>query len=1236
METARWIGFRRDSLFWAVLNLLTLLLVLPALILVPCHGFEILLTLPSEVGSSISGSLLPDRSDQRREAGESGEDTEIKWAPVTTSWAWSELDPAWQPMGEPARPESFMAFWETSASVFPSQVVSPLMPVLLQAEDDAVPADGAPADGAPGDGPPPAEVGPELAPDAEGGEAWVPEEGADAEAAEVQAEGPEVRDRLLVEQEVGECSIKGEVYDQATFDPIEGAVVTIAGTGREDMTDAEGRFEVGGLPGRDFTVNVLKIGYSVKEVSASPRPGTPAEVRVGLAVKASDAGDGVFELPEETVIGEYVEENQGDFNLDITSSLSLSSGLGQEDFAKENVSDAGEAVGKVSGANIVGGKFAVVRGLADRYVGTTFNGGQVSSAVSDRKAIELDLFPTSAIQAIDVAKTYTPSLLGDFGGASIDIKSRFFPKEPLAFIKIKGKYNPDLPDNFLTMPGKDLGFLGSTSNHLNTSEFTRTNPATGQVRLVTSPPDAALDTWSRLNNTRLSYPQLGDSSEELSYGLGFGDTFEVTDYLDLGLLVGHGWKSGSDYNRSSERRVSGRTWEQEYFRDFTEWDLYLAGSARLNDDHEVRAVYFRKHIGQNNVKTGSDIRDPNGDFGLGDPGIQNLQGTRPYYGADAELLGGFFELEPLERDLTILQLTGESRLGERGPRIRWGYTDSEAEESRPNTTFQEFTTLDFTSSALEDARIEGEEFITSFAEEALGLPPGSLTYEEAQQEFIDAGAEGLLNVLQEQRIPVQDPSLGKIDTLAISQFANSVGAGNILTRAVQSVEEFTTDGNLAVDMPWYFSDDNEDNGFELGFGGAQISRERRNRGSLYELVYEETNASGNTVGGFNEDDFYPSDDENGNGFTNLAEELLGDTFGIGSFFTGQNATGPYYQDGSTGTDNFAGLLANNANSTHDIQGAFVSGNLFLDNFFIRGGLRYEDEERRAQFVEPKPVGEEDPAPISEKVWLPSVTAGTTIFDDRLNLLVAWSNTVARPTFFEWVPTRSFDLSTGFIRRGNPDLINSDITNFDLAAEFKANEQQTYRVSFFHKNITDPIVAVRVPGVANAISYINGNEGLISGAEFEMELSDLGPFSLKTNLTYIDATLEYAFNTGEPVSVGFPFQPNWIMNLNLGYENEDWDFGVNLIYNFTGEYATLLRTTPDAPDVVQESQHTLDLVVRKGFELENGTRLAITAGIENLIGTDQVFRFADSDGNLGATRSTIERDRLYFAELKYEF
>ncbi len=177
----------------------------------------------------------------------------------------------------------------------------------------------------------------------------------------------------------------------------------------------------------------------------------------------------------------------------------------------------------------------------------------------------------------------------------------------------------------------------------------------------------------------------------------------------------------------------------------------------------------------------------------------------------------------------------------------------------------------------------------------------------------------------------------------------------------------------------------------------------------------------------------------------------------------------------------------------------------------------------------------------------------------------------------------------------------------------------------------------MPGIADALTFINGDNGLISGIELETELNNLGPFSLKGNITYIDATLNYQFDTGQPVSVNFPFQPNWIANLNLGYDNEEWDFGVNLIYNFTGEYATLLRTTPSYPDVIRDSRHTLDLVLRKGFEIEGAGKLGVTIGIENLIGADETFRFSGGPASIdGETRSQIQTDRLYFAELKYDF
>src|SRR6185369_18035858 len=82
----------------------------------------------------------------------------------------------------------------------------------------------------------------------------------------------------------------------------------------------------------------------------------------------------------------------------------------------------------VVGASVVGGKYAVVRGLLDRYTGTTLNGVKVPSADPRRRAVQVDLFPTATIESVTVTKTFTPDLQGDFTGGGIDMKTCAIPE----------------------------------------------------------------------------------------------------------------------------------------------------------------------------------------------------------------------------------------------------------------------------------------------------------------------------------------------------------------------------------------------------------------------------------------------------------------------------------------------------------------------------------------------------------------------------------------------------------------------------------------------------------------------------------------------------------------------------------------------------------------------------------------------------------------------------------------
>jgi hypothetical protein len=136
--------------------------------------------------------------------------------------------------------------------------------------------------------------------------------------------------------------------------------------------------------------------------------------------------------------------------------------FGSEQISKTGVSDAGAIINKVSGATVVDGKFAVIRGLSDRYVSTTLNSAEVPSADPYRRSVSLDMFPAQIISKVVVAKTFTPDKPGTYTGGGIDIVTKSFPEK--AFFSISGgvAYNTQstFNENFLDYPGGALDWAG--------------------------------------------------------------------------------------------------------------------------------------------------------------------------------------------------------------------------------------------------------------------------------------------------------------------------------------------------------------------------------------------------------------------------------------------------------------------------------------------------------------------------------------------------------------------------------------------------------------------------------------------------------------------------------------------------------------------------------------------------------------------------------------------------------
>jgi len=1009
---------------------------------------------------------------------------------------------------------------------------------------------------------------------------------------------------------VGNCVVFGEVSDG--LEPVAAAFVDVVGTGKTAQTDASGKFTIQGLAPGTYTLEATKLGYFAESAVTTALEGQPAEVRFGLRAKPSDNSESEFLMDEETVVGEYQGDSQGDFNLELTlEAPALTSSMGREEFAKTGVSDAGEAISKISGANIVDGKYAVVRGLAERYVTTTFNGGQIASADPSRKAVQLDLFPTSSIEQIRVDKTYSPQLPGDFGGGAIDIITRSMPEERILQMSTKVSYNDSLEDKIFTRGDNKLGFFGDIGKELPNVLETEN----GFINTSELPNSETAELWKTLHNSQNMRPKEVSSNLEYSQSFTYGDTFELPNNMRLGFMSAFSQKSNDSSNSTEVTNQTREFLRDEYSRN-VEWAAYLSSSLEINEHNRVNATYFNKHIAGESVSNATRIIDDEENLNYGNHLKNSTVNSLNDYGPDAIYYGAAWDISPLERDLEIFQMTGTHRLHDRGTRFDWGFTNSNALENRPHSTHLEYGVLDFSTEALSgviaQSAITLDNQAVAYAR-LLRLPnPESYTWETIRDPmYARPNTRAIYDNFGRANTIIPDDSRPPVETLEHGTYSGSVPGKQRSTRRSEKTTEEAEHRHLSATVPFYFSEDDDDRYFEFGFGAATFKKERETKARQYDLGLSLNSPS---APGF------PPGALVGPG--GLGEQFAADPSLISDYFNGTLNTGPYYRNTLT----LNGL--ENINTSLEQEAIFYSGMLRLGKSFLSGGVRFEKESYEIDILA-SPYSAFSDAQIEGNGWerrdpleaiLPSVTAGTSIFEDRLSFMFAWSKTVARPTFWEFIPSQTLDQATGLARRGNNFLGQTEIDNIDLGLTWQPNDSSTIRLSLFHKDLVNPLVNFFDSGTltyADSFRSLTGEikdfTATISGIEVEAELNKIGPFSLRGNFTYIDASLDYFLvQNGVEVAVNsrLPYQPTYLANLNLGYTYEPWKLNANFIYNYNGDYPVILKLTPEDSEVTRESISTFDLVVSKLIETET-VDYTIKAGVKNIFNATDVYLFSDS-------------------------
>ena len=362
-------------------------------------------------------------------------------------------------------------------------------------------------------------------------------------------------------------------------------------------------------------------------------------------------GAAIAAVPEDevVVVGRFIPTPQ-------RATSQVASFLQPEDLVRQGDSNAALALTRVSGISIVGGKFAYVRGLGDRYSSALLNGSPLPSPQPLRRTVPLDLFPSSVLNDITVQKTYSPNYPGEFGGGVIDLRTLRSPAENFFNVKLGTSFNTESTfERAIFVRGGDRDTLGY-------DDGTRDIPAPLQGVLsrgerLGDQPDEDIELIGQLlsdpNLTVIQQFDDEDTIPDLNASIDMGRIIPVS-FGEFGFVGTVGFENGYT-SREAIRQVQANGNLEDNLRSFDtnfQATLNALGSLTLSLDSgdSVQGTLFYVHdtTKQAQIEEGSTFSEPDGIF--------------------VESSGWF------ERELIFSQLNGEHLLGDLTANWRGSYS----------------------------------------------------------------------------------------------------------------------------------------------------------------------------------------------------------------------------------------------------------------------------------------------------------------------------------------------------------------------------------------------------------------------------------------------------------------------------------------------------------------------------------------------------------------------------------
>jgi outer membrane receptor protein involved in Fe transport len=236
-------------------------------------------------------------------------------------------------------------------------------------------------------------------------------------------------------------TIKGRVFDARTGEPLAGATVHLEGTNRSTLANLDGSYVFRNIGPGKYEIEASLEGYK-----------KPKDIEVQVTENNNaKAGDFQMESIATSLTEVIVMTNANRGSDNSVRNMEKNSDVVQNILSEKTIQllpdvTVANALQRISGVTIQrdntgDGRYAIIRGMDQRYNSTLVNGVKIPSPDDKYRFVPMNIFPSEMLERLEVIKALTPNMEGDAIGGTMNLVMKSAPDRFLLSVNASSGYS---------------------------------------------------------------------------------------------------------------------------------------------------------------------------------------------------------------------------------------------------------------------------------------------------------------------------------------------------------------------------------------------------------------------------------------------------------------------------------------------------------------------------------------------------------------------------------------------------------------------------------------------------------------------------------------------------------------------------------------------------------------------------------------------------------------------------